>query len=267
METSEKAGIPELEGRARSIRKRIILMNSKSGQGHTGADLSETDILTALYFRIMNCKEDHFILSKGHGVGGYYCALAEAGYFPEEWLDSYLGFESKLPGHPVRQKTPGIEFNTGALGHGLSVSCGLALSMRKNKKKGRMFTLLGDGELQEGSNWEAAMAASYFKLGNLTAIVDRNRLQLADRTEKIMGLEPLADKWRAFGFEVSEVDGNSMAELVACLESLDYSGERPHLVLAHTVKGKGVSFIEDNAPWHHKVPSGDEVVKAIEELE
>lgn len=267
MGTSGKVGIPELEARARSIRKKIIIMNSTAGQGHTGADLSETDILTTLYFRIMNNDCDHFILSKGHGVGGYYCALAEAGIIPEEWLSTYLKFDSRLPGHPVRQKTPGVEFNTGALGHGLSVSTGLALSMKKRENKGKVFTLLGDGELQEGSNWEAAMAASHFKLGNLVALVDRNRLQLADRTEHIMNLEPLADKWRAFGFQVIELDGNSIQELVTALEGIDYLGDAPHLVLAHTIKGKGISFIEDNAPWHHRVPSGDEIHKAIEELE
>jgi transketolase len=210
---------------------------------------------------------DHFILSKGHGAGGYYCVLAEAGFFGGELLDTYLAFESKLPGHPVRRKTPGVEFNTGALGHGLAVSNGLALSLRKHASKGRVFVLLGDGELQEGSNWEAAMAASHFGLGNLAVIVDRNTLQLADRTESIMALEPLADKWRAFGFEVHEIDGNDMEEVVRTLEGLDYSGTVPHAIIAHTVKGKGVSFMEDSPPWHHKVPAGEEISRAIEELE
>lgn len=250
-------------------------MNAAAGQGHTGADLSETDILTALYFRVLDCdpsrlaevERDHFILSKGHGAGGYYCTLAEAGFFPAIELEGYLGFDTTLPGHPVRGTAVGVEFSTGALGHGLAIAAGLALSLKKSQSRGRVFVLLGDGELQEGSNWEAAMAASRFGLGNLVSIVDRNGLQLADRTEIVMPLEPLADKWRAFGWELSEIDGHDMAAIVEALEGIDRDGPRPHAIIAHTVKGKGVSFIEDSAPWHHKVPVDDEVARAIKELE
>lgn len=265
----------DIEKKAREIRKRIILMNSSAGQGHTGADLSEADILASLFFNILRYDRsalrdpdrDHFILSKGHGVGGLYCTLAEAGILDEDLLATYLRFDSGLPGHPVRQKTPSIEINTGALGHGLSIGVGLALSARMTGRSFRVFVLLGDGELQEGSNWEAAMSAAHFKLENLVAIVDRNTLQLADRTETIMALEPLADKWRSFGFDVRETDGNDPAAFIKTIERLDSRAVRPHVVIARTVKGKGVSFIEDRAAWHHKIPVGDQVQKAIEELE
>ena len=265
----------DIEKKAREIRKRIILMNSSAGQGHTGADLSEADILASLFFNILRYDRsalrdpdrDHFILSKGHGVGGLYCTLAEAGILDEDLLATYLQFDSRLPGHPVRQKTPFVEINTGALGHGLSVGVGLALSASMTGRSFRVFVLLGDGELQEGSNWEAAMSAAHFKLENLIAIVDRNTLQLADRTETIMALEPLADKWRSFGFDVREANGNDPAAFIKAIEGLDSRAGRPHVVIARTVKGKGVSFIEDRAAWHHKIPVGEQVQKAIEELE
>ena len=261
--------------RARSIRRRIIQMNAKAGQGHTGADLSEADILAVLFFRLLNVQpdrlddpdRDRFILSKGHGVGGFYCTLAEAGYLDPALLHTYLKFDSRLPGHPVRQKIPIAELNTGSLGHGLSVAVGLALSAKKSGRRFRVFVLTGDGELQEGSVWEAAMSASHFHLDNLIVIVDRNTLQLADRTEKIMPLEPLEDKWRAFGFDIHGVDGNNVADLIEVLESLDLRSGKPHVVIARTVKGKGISFIEDRAAWHHKVPDPTEAMRAIEELE
>ncbi len=250
-------------------------MNAAAGQGHTGADLSETDILATLFFNVLNLDRAHpddpdrdrFILSKGHGVGGLYCTLAEAGYLDEGLLDTYLKFDSPLPGHPVRQKTPVIELNTGALGHGLSVGVGLALACRMRGRASRVFVLTGDGELQEGSVWEAAMSAARFRLSNLIVIVDRNTLQLADRTERIMPLEPLAAKWRAFGFDVQETDGHDPAALIATLGRLDLAGELPHVLIARTIKGKGVSFIEDQAAWHHKIPVADQVTRAIEELE
>ena len=265
----------EIAKKAKEIRKKIIKMNSHAGQGHTGADLSETDILAALFFRILNIQKnnlkdpsrDRLILSKGHGIGGFYCTLAEAGYIDETLLFDYLQFDSALPGHPVRQKTPCIELNTGALGHGLSVGVGLALSGKMSKRTFRIFVLTGDGELQEGSIWEAAMSAAHFKLDNLIVIVDRNTLQLADRTEIIMALEPLEDKWKAFGFDVHVTDGNDVAKFIDTIEGLDMHNGRPHVVIARTVKGKGVSFIEDKAVWHHKIPIGDQITQAIEELE
>lgn len=250
-------------------------MNAAAGQGHTGADLSETDILATLFFNVLNIdrerlddpERDRFILSKGHGIGGFYCMLAEAGYLDEALLATYLKFDSQLPGHPVRQKTPLIELNTGALGHGLPVGVGLALAGKMSGRGYRVFVLTGDGELQEGSVWEAAMSASRFELGRLIVIVDRNTLQLADRTEKIMPLEPLADKWRAFGFDVRECGGHDPAALIDTIAGLDLAGKKPHVIIARTVKGKGVSFIEDQPSWHHKIPVGRQVEQAIEELE
>nr|WP_321454962.1 transketolase [uncultured Cohaesibacter sp.] len=267
--------ISDLETRAREIRKRIIRMNSAAGQGHTGGDLSEVDILAALYFRILrnidpdrkNPDRDRFILSKGHGVGGYYCTLAELGALNDEDLGTYLGFETRLPGHPVRQKTPYIELNTGALGHGIPVAVGMAIAAKRQGRDFRVYVLTGDGELQEGSNWEAAMSAHQYGLDNLVIINDRNRLQLADRTENIVSLEPLADKWRAFGFDVHEAEGNNMASVVDVLEGLDFACGCPHVVVANTTKGAGISFIEDRPAWHHRVPKGDEIEQAIAELD
>lgn len=265
----------EIVKRAKEIRKKIIKMNSYAGQGHTGADLSETDILASLFFRILNINKsnlndpnrDRLILSKGHGIGGFYCTLAEAGYIDKSLLMTYLQFDSTLPGHPVSQKTPCIELNTGSLGHGLSVGVGLALSGKMSKRTFRTFVLTGDGELQEGSIWEAAMSAAHFKLDNLIVIVDRNTLQLGDRTETIMALEPLEGKWKAFGFDVQVTDGNNVANFIETIERLNMHNGQPHVVIARTIKGKGISFIEDRASWHHKIPIGDQVTQAIEELE
>lgn len=265
----------EIAVHAREIRKRVILMNSFAGQGHTGADLSETDILACLFFNVLRyCpsrpqdpERDKFILSKGHGVGGLYCTLAEAGILQESLLHTYLKFDSPLPGHPVRQKTPFVEINTGALGHGLSVAVGAALAAKKQVRDSRVYVLLGDGELQEGSVWEAAMSAAHFRLDNLVAVVDRNTLQLADRTETIMALEPLEEKWLSFGFDVHVTEGNNPALFLQTIRDLPWNGEKPHVLLARTTKGKGVSFIEDRAAWHHKIPVGDQVRRAIEELE
>ena len=267
--------IPQIEQKAKNIRKNIISMNSHAGQGHTGADLSEVDILAALFFSVLKLDKNHlddpqrdrFILSKGHGIGGFYCTLVEAGFIDESSLETYLQFDSQLPGHPVRRNTPLIELNTGALGHGLSVGVGLALSAKLSGRDFRVFVLTGDGELQEGSVWEGAMSAAGFKLDNLSVIVDRNTLQLADRTEKIMPLEPLTAKWEAFGFDVKSVDGHDIAEIIETIEAIDLNGGQPHVILARTIKGKGVSFIEDRASWHHKIPVDDQVMKAIRELE
>jgi transketolase len=267
---------PEIALKANEIRKKIIQMNTNAGQGHTGADLSETDILASLIFRILKIdlsnpweteNRDRFIMSKGHGIGGLYCTLAEAGIMDEKLLDTYLQFDSQLPGHPVKQKNRFIELNTGALGHGLSVATGLALSSKLSQNHFKVYVFTGDGELQEGSNWEAAMSAAHFKLGNLVVIVDRNTLQLADWTKNIMALEPLDKKWEAFGFEVHKTEGNNVYKFISTIENLDLSNNKPKVVIASTTKGKGVSFIENNPAWHHKIPKGDEISQAIEELE
>ncbi|EJJ6948207.1 transketolase [Salmonella enterica] len=266
--------IQALEQKARTVRRHIIRLNADSpAGGHTGADLSQTDLLTALYFRILNVSADRledknrdiYIQSKGHAVGCYYCVLAEAGYFPLDWLATYQHSNSHLPGHPVRQKTPGIELNTGALGHGFPIAVGLALAAKKDNSLRRIFLITGDGELAEGSNWEAALAAAHYKLDNLVIINDKNNLQLAGATKDIMNTDPLADKWRAFGMQVSECEGNNMASIVSTLEGLKQEG-KPNVVIAHTTKGAGVSFIAGKPEWHHRVPKGEEIELAIEEL-
>ncbi|EEB9694713.1 transketolase [Salmonella enterica subsp. enterica] len=266
--------IQALEQKARTVRRHIIRLNADSpAGGHTGADLSQTDLLTALYFRILNVSADRledknrdiYIQSKGHAVGCYYCVLAEAGYFPLDWLATYQHSNSHLPGHPVRQKTPGIELNTGALGHGFPIAVGLALAAKKDNSLRRIFLITGDGELAEGSNWEAALAAAHYKLDNLVIINDKNNLQLAGATKDIMNTDPLADKWRAFGMQVSECEGNNMASIVSTLEGLKQEG-KPNVVIAHTTKGAGVSFIAGKAEWHHRVPKGEEIELAMEEL-
>ena len=265
----------QIASKAAEIRKKVILMNARAGQGHTGTDLSEADILASLFFRILNISKDNlndpdrdrFILSKGHGVGALYCTLVEAGYLDTTLLETYLKFDSKLPGHPVRQKIPYIELNTGALGHGLSVGVGLALSAKLSRRDFRVFVLTGDGELEEGSIWEAAMSAAHFKLDNLIVIVDRNTLQLSDRTDKITTLEPLADKWQAFGFDTHVIDGHDVSMIIRTIEDLNLRNGLPNVILAKTIKGKGVSFIEDQASWHHKVPVDEQINRAIKELE
>lgn len=266
--------VEALTQKARAIRRRIIHLNANSpAGGHTGADLSQVEILTALYFRILNCAPDRlqdpqrdiYIQSKGHAVGGYYCCLAEAGYFPEAWLATYQHPDSHLPGHPVKHKTPGIELNTGALGHGLPVAVGIALAAKRDNSPRRVFVLTGDGELAEGSNWEAALAAAHYQLDNLVIINDKNKLQLAGPTCSIMNTDPLAEKWQSFGLQVTECAGNDMCSVVETLESLPRNG-KPNVVIANTEKGAGVSFIQGRAEWHHRVPKGEEIALALEEL-
>ncbi|MEQ9892135.1 transketolase [Pectobacterium colocasium] len=266
--------VEALTQKARAIRRRIIHLNANSpAGGHTGADLSQVEMLTALYFRILNCAPDRlqdpqrdiYIQSKGHAVGGYYCCLAEAGYFPESWLATYQHPDSHLPGHPVKHKTPGIELNTGALGHGLPVAVGIALAAKRDNSPRRVFVLTGDGELAEGSNWEAALAAAHYQLDNLIIINDKNKLQLAGPTRSIMNTDPLAEKWQAFGLQVTECAGNDMRSVVETLENLPRAG-KPNVVIANTEKGAGVSFIQGRAEWHHRVPKGEEIALALEEL-
>lgn len=266
--------VKELEQKARAIRRRIIVLNAESpAGGHTGADLSQVELLTALYFRILNCSparkesddRDIYIQSKGHAVGGYYCVLAEAGFIPVDWLATYQHADSALPGHPVKHKTPGIELNTGALGHGLPVAVGIALAAKRDNNPRRVFVVTGDGELAEGSNWEAALVAAHYQLDNLIIINDKNNLQLAGATKEIMNTDPLDEKWRAFVFFFKQKTAYEMAEVVATLERLQPNG-KPHVVIANTTKGAGISFIQGRPEWHHRVPKGEEIELALEEL-
>jgi transketolase len=262
-----------LKQKAAEIRMELLKMIHNSGMGHTGSSLSNTDILVTLYYQVMNIRpdrpewedRDRFILSKGHAVESYYCILADKGFIDKEELKTFCQYKSRLIGHPSN-KIPGIEMNTGALGHGLSIAVGMAKAAKMNKKNYRVYTLMGDGEQAEGSIWEAAMAATHFKLDNLIGIVDRNKLQITGNTEEVMALEPLADKWKSFGWEVVKVDGHNYQELISVLTNTPLKEGKPTLVLANTIKGKGVSFIENKPEWHHRVPTTEELNRAIEEL-
>ena len=281
MPVASKTTISTLEERAahvremaRQVRIRSLRMVFEARQGHPGGDMSIADVLAALYFDAMRYNpanptdpaRDRFILSKGHCTGALYSTLAKAGFFPEEELSTYMQPLSRLNGHPNRSKTPGVETNTGPLGHGLPVAVGIAIAGQIDKADYRVFVATGDGELQEGSNWEAAMTAGHRKLSNLTLIVDRNRLQQGARTENTVGLEPLGDKWRAFGWDVSEVDGHDHAALLPLLDG-SQTRDKPLCIIANTIKGKGVSFMEDQASWHHGVPNAEQFAQAMKELE
>jgi transketolase len=268
-----KGLIDRLNRIATRIRLRDLEMVYEAKAGHIGGDMSAIDILTTLYFEVLRYnaakplapERDRFVLSKGHCAGALYVTLAEAGFIPQEELATFLKPESRLNGHPNRTKVPGVETNTGPLGHGLPIAVGMAKAAKISKAAWRTYVLTGDGELQEGSNWEAAMAAAQFKLDNLTLVIDRNRLQQGARTEATNALEPLADKWRAFGWLVKEVNGHDYGELVAALSS-DATGGQPLCIIAHTIKGQGISFMCDKVEWHHKVPSAAEYELARREL-
>lgn len=238
-------------------------MAYNSRTGHIGGSLSETDILVAIFYAIMK-SGDKFILSKGHSVEAYYSILADLGFFSKDKLETYCNFGTELIGHPSID-VPGIDFATGSLGHGLSIACGMALSLKMDKKDNRVYVLMGDGELQEGSVWEAAMFASSHNLDNLIGIIDRNRLQIGGDTESIVKLEPLADRWAAFGWEVKEVDGHNIEQIVDTISSFAFNS-KPHLVIAKTIKGKGISFMENNYKWHHGELRAEDYLRAIEEL-
>lgn len=278
---SRDAGARTLEVRAAHVReranwmrRRLLRMIVEAGQGHPGGDLSSADILAALYFDILRISgssptapdRDRFVMSKGHCTGALYTALAGAGFFLEAELDTYLKPESRLNGHPNRAYLPGVETNTGPLGHGLPVAVGIAVAGQIDKADYRVFALTGDGELQEGSMWEAAMFAGHRGLGNLTVIVDRNRLQQGAKTEDTNSLEPLADKWRAFGWEVAGVDGHDHAALLETFDRAAHPRSKPLVIIADTHKGQGVSFMRDQAGWHHGVPNAEQYAQALKEL-
>ncbi len=264
-----------LKKQANTIRRRNIRMISEAGIGHIGGDLSVADILSTLYFAVLKIDpahpdapdRDRLILSKGHCAGALYTTLAKAGFFPEEELSTFAQPLSALNCHPNRVKLPGVETNTGPLGHGLPVAVGSALAAKMDHAAWRVFVITGDGELQEGSNWEAAMSAAHYQLDNLTLIVDRNGFQQGDRTENTNRLEPLVDKWRAFGWAVKEINGNDPAALLETFNSLPFEARKPNCIIARTHKGNGVSFIQDQAGWHHRVPTKTEMEMAIAELQ
>lgn len=266
--------LAELERMARKIRRHIITMLTEAGSGHPGGSLSLADIVTALYFRIMShdperpdwAGRDRFVLSKGHGVPAQYAALAEAGYFPLEMLKTVRKLGSPLQGHPAKKELPVLEASTGSLGQGLSVGAGIALAGKLDGASYRTYVVLGDGEAQEGQVWEAALFASQHKLDNLTAIVDCNGFQLDGPTADILDLEPFVTKWQGFGFDVREIDGHNMAEIVEALEAVQEVTGKPQVLVARTVKGKGVSFMEGNNEFHGKAPTPEQAEQALREL-
>lgn len=265
-----------IRSKALWIRRRSFQMVYEAQLGHLGGDFSAADILATLYFGVLRYNpkapddpgRDRFVMSKGHCTGAFYATLAAAGYFPEELLATYMQPLSMLNGHPNRNYLPGVETNTGPLGHGLPVATGIAIAGQLDGADFRTFVLTGDGELQEGSNWEAAMAAAHYRLDNLTVITDRNGLQQGDATERTMRLEPLADKWRSFGWAVREIDGHDHAALLNTFRSLPFEPGKPNCVIAHTHKGQGVSFMRDRVEWHHhhRVLTDEELAAALREL-
>ena len=256
-----------LAARATNIRRASLRMVHAAKLGHPGGDLSAADVLATLYFHVLRIDparprdpgRDRFILSKGHASAALYATLAEAGFIPKSDLATYMHPLSMLNGHPDRNKVPGVEANTGPLGHGLPIAVGAALAAKMDGATWRTFVLTG-------SNWEACMAASQFRLDQLTVIVDRNRLQQGDATERTVALDPLGDRFRAFGWSVTEVDGHDHAALAGTFDALPVEAGRPSCVIARTCKGRGVSFIEDRVEWHHRVPTDEELARALEEL-
>ena len=259
---------------AARVRVDIVKAVHKAGSGHPGGSLSAADIVTALYFKEMNIDpenphmegRDKFILSKGHAGPVQYAALAERGYFPVEELWSLRKLGSRFQGHPNRDKVPGIEMSTGSLGQGFAVSVGMAMAAKMDGSKSRTYVLLGDGELQEGLIWEAAMAAAHYKLDNLCAIVDWNGLQIDGKNDDVMTVKPIDEKFRAFGFNVLVIDGHNFEEIFAALDAARECKGKPTVIVAKTNKGHGVSFMENNPGWHGKAPSEDEAKQAVNEL-
>ena len=266
--------IQELKSIANKIRINILHMLTQSGSGHTGGSLSAADVAVAIYFSKMKFnpdnpkweERDRFIMSKGHAAPLLYAIMAEAGYFPIETLDHLRRVESPLQGHPCCKKLPGIEVSTGSLGQGLSVANGMALGLRLDNNPARIFCIMGDGEIQEGQIWEAAMTAAHYKIDNLCAVVDNNELQIDGPVEEVMGIEPVHDKWAAFGWHVIDVDGHDMEEILRALNEAERTKGRPTVIIAKTTKGKGVSFFEDKVEYHGVAPSHEEFDKAVKEI-
>ncbi|HEX9047236.1 MAG TPA: transketolase [Verrucomicrobiae bacterium] len=263
----------ELQIKAVALRRAMLQLIFNAGAGHTGGGLSCMDILNVLYNRVLRVSpqtfndrnRDRYVQSKGHCVEALYCVLADRGFFPAADLETVCHYQSHYVGHPTRH-IPGVEMNTGALGHGLPICIGMALAGRMDSASYRVFTLLGDGELAEGSNWEAGLAAAHYKLDNLFAILDHNTLQITGHTRDVMCNEPLSDKWRAFGWGVKVVNGHDYAALTAALSQPAETG-KPTFIIANTVKGKGVSFMENVAKWHHGVPTEAELKQALADLD
>ncbi len=274
MRSTDTTSIEMVEEKARSIREKIITMLGQAGSGHTGGSLSAADLVACLYFWEMQVDpqqpdwsdRDRFVLSKGHAAPVLYAALAEKGYFPAELLDTLRQLGSPLQGHPDMRKLAGVEASTGSLGQGVSWAVGMALAARMDNKSRRIYTLLGDGEIEEGMVWEATMAAAHYKLDNLVLIIDYNGLQIDGPISQVMSPEPIAEKFRAFGCHVIEIDGHDVGQIMAAFNEARQVKGKPTAIVARTIKGKGCSFMENRAEWHGVAPKPDEVEKALAEL-
>ena len=260
---------------ARRLRVHCVKMTGRANASHVGSALSTADMLAVLYGRVLRYdatrpdwdERDRFILSKGHGCTALYAALAEAGYFPVDALATFYQDGSPLAGHATHKNMPGVEVSTGSLGHGLPLATGMALAGKRDGRDHRVFCMLSDGECDEGSTWEAALFAPMHDLDNLVVLVDYNKIQSFGRVEEVIDLEPLADKWRAFGWAVREIDGHDLEVIEATLTDVPFETGRPSCIVAHTVKGKGVSFMEDQLLWHYRAPRGELMDQALAELE
>ena len=265
--------IHELKLQSEKNRKRLLEIVYRAKAGHIGGDLSCLNILTALYFKLMNVdssnsldsNRDRFVLSKGHCVEALYVTLEAKGYVSSDIMDTLGKFGSILSGHPTIEVS-GIEVNSGALGHGLSIGVGMAIAAKMDNKDYRTYVLMGDGEQGEGSIYEAAMAANQYHLDNLVAIIDRNRLQISGYTEDVMALESITQRWAALGWDVKEMDGDDIENIIEVMSSIDFSNKKPHLIVAHTTKGKGISYMENIAKWHHGVPSAEQYEEGVKEI-
>lgn len=272
--TESSVSTGSLADLSRKVRRTVIEMAHRAKSGHVGSALSTVDILSVLYHRFLRvdpknpkwAQRDRFIISKGHGCSGLYATLAQRGFFPEEELETFLKDNSRLAGHPSALHVPGVELSTGSLGHGLNVGVGMALADKRDNTGCRTVVLVSDGECDEGSTWEAVLTAGHWQLGGLTCIVDYNKIQSFGRVKDIMDLEPFADKWKAFRWHVQEVNGHDHAEIENALQETLNHPEMPSVIIAHTVKGKGVSFMEDTVDWHYWPPTDDHKAKAFTEL-
>ena len=266
--------VDELKSISKRIRIKILHMLTLAGSGHTGGSLSAADVATAIYFSKMKFdpanpaweERDRFIMSKGHAAPLIYAIMAAAGYFPKETIDTLRNIESPLQGHPCCRKLPGIEVSTGSLGQGLSVANGMALGLRLNNNPARVYCIMGDGEIQEGQIWEAAMTAAHYNIDNICAVVDNNELQIDGPVEEVMGIQPVHDKWEAFGWHTISIDGHDMEEILRALDEAENTKGKPTVIIANTTKGKGVSFFENKVEYHGAAPSQDEFERAVKEI-
>ncbi|HKS26846.1 MAG TPA: transketolase [Pyrinomonadaceae bacterium] len=271
MNRTENITLQELSAR---VRRHSVLMTNRAKASHVGSSLSMAELLAVLYGQTLRVdpqrpdwpERDRFILSKGHGCAALYAVLAEVGFFPLDWLETFYSDGSRLPGHATHTHVPGVEISTGSLGHGLSVAAGMALAARRDGKSHRVFCLLSDGECDEGSIWEPALFAPHHRLDNLVVIVDYNKIQSLGTVKEVLDLDPLADKWRAFGWAVEEIDGHNLEEVQTAFSRIPLERERPTCIIAHTVKGKGITFMENKLLWHYRTPQGEEFEAALREL-